>query len=324
MRELFDRRPPVTSTETDSERRVNPDLTTVICTYNRPELLRRALDAVRNQTYPGTIETIVVFDKSDPDTTLDCRTGNRPVRTMRNARTSGLPGARNTGILAASAPVIAVCDDDDEWAPEKATRQLAVLDAEPATDVVFSGIRAITDTKAVVRIPESDRLTFPMLLASRVAHAHISTAMFRREAILERIGLFDEEIPGGYSEDYEFTLRAAQRVPIAIVREPLVDVRWGTASHFKDRWHTIDEALAYLLDEFPEFATVPRGRARIEGQRAFALAAAGDRTAAWSVIRDVLRDDWRQPRAYLAALVATHVVSAPRLLAMVNRTGHGI
>jgi glycosyltransferase involved in cell wall biosynthesis len=303
---------------------VQPDLTTVICTYNRPELLRRALEAVRNQTYPGTIETIIVFDKSDPDTTLERADGNRPVRTMRNARTPGLPGARNTGILAASAPIVAVCDDDDAWAPEKAARQLAVLQAEPGTDVVFSGIRAITDTKAVVRIPDSNRLTFPMLLESRVAHAHISTAMFRREAILERIGLFDEEIPGGYSEDYEFTLRAAQHVPMAIVREPLVDVRWGTASYYKDRWHTIDEALAYLLDRFPEFETVPHGRARIAGQRAFALAAAGERKSAWSVIRDALRDDWRQPRAYLAALVAANVVSAPRLLTMVNRTGHGI
>lgn len=303
---------------------MTPDLTTVICTYNRPEELRQALRAVQDQTYPGSIETIIVFDKSDPDTSLEAASENRTVRTMRNARTSGLPGARNTGILAASAPVIAVCDDDDEWAPEKAERQLALLAAEPETDVVFSGICAVTDTKSVVRVPDADRLTFQMLLESRVAHAHISTAMFRREAILERIGLFDEEIPGGYSEDYEFTLRAARAVPVAIVREPLVDVRWGTASHFKDRWTTIDEALAYILARFPEFATVPKGRARIEGQRAFACAAAGERKQAWSLIREVVRDDWKQPRAYLAAIVALHLVSAPRLLKWVNRTGHGI
>ena len=121
-----------------------------------------------------------------------------------------------------------------------------------------------------MRIPDSDRLTFPMLLASRVADAHISSAMFRKEALFDRIGLFDEVIPGGYSEDYEWTLRAARSVPMAIVREPLVDVRWGTASYYKDRWHTIDEALGYLLDEFPEFATDPRGQARVEGQQAFA------------------------------------------------------
>ena len=51
---------------------------------------------------------------------------------------------------------------------------------------------------------------FPMLLADRVADAHISSAMFRRDALFDRIGLFDEQIPGGYSEDYEWTLRAAR------------------------------------------------------------------------------------------------------------------
>ncbi len=303
---------------------MQPDLTAVICTYNRPDLLRRALAGVEAQDFAGTIETIIVFDKSDPDTSLERSDGPRPVRTMRNARTSGLPGARNTGFGAAAAPIIALCDDDDAWAPAKTTHQLAVLDQQPEIDVVFGGIRAMTDTRAVVRIPDSDRLTFPMLLASRVAHAHISSAMFRKEALFDRIGLFDEVIPGGYSEDYEWTLRAARNGPMAIVQEPLVDVRWGTASYYKDRWHTIDEALGYLLEKYPEFATDPRGKARVEGQQAFARAAGENKRAAWPLIRDVIRKDWRQPRAYLAAAVAAHLVSPNFLLKVVNRTGHGI
>jgi glycosyltransferase involved in cell wall biosynthesis len=302
----------------------SPDITAIICTYNRPDLLRRALRAVETQTYPGTIETLVVFDKSDPDTSLERSDGRRPVRVLRNERTSGLPGARNTGIEAATAGVIALCDDDDAWAPQKSTRQLEVLNSRPDVDVVFTGMRAITDTRVVTRVPDSDVLTFPMLLASRVAHAHISSVMLRREALVDRIGLFDEVIPGGYSEDYEFTLRATQRAKVLIVREPLVDVRWGTASHFKDRWHTIDEAFTYLLARFPEFAQDPAGRARVEGQQAFARAAGGDRKGAWPLIRNVIRDDWRQPRAYMAALVALRLVSAQRLLRWVNRTGHGI
>ncbi len=303
---------------------MTPDLTAVICTYNRPDLLRRALAAVEAQSYPGPIETIVVFDKSDPDTSLEHDSGNRIVRTIRNAGTPGLPGARNTGFGAATAPVIALCDDDDAWRPEKTAHQLALLDAHPEIDVVFSGMRAMTDKGPTIRIPDSDRLTLPMLLADRVADAHISSAMFRREALFDRIGLFDEQIPGGYCEDYEWTLRAARATQMAIVREPLVDIRWGTGSYFSDRWRTIDDALGYLLDEFPEFATDPRGLARVEGQQAFARAAAGDRKEAWPKIRETLRHDWRQPRAYLAALVAARIVKPERVLAFLQRRGHGI
>ena len=303
---------------------MTPDLTAVICTYNRPDLLRRALAAVDAQTYPGTIETVVVFDKSDPDPAIERDSGNRLVRTLRNARTSGLPGARNTGFEAATAPLIALCDDDDAWAPEKTERQMAVLGARPEIDVVFSGMRAMTDEGPRIRIPESDRLTLPMLIADRVADAHISSAMFRRDALFDRIGLFDEQIPGGYSEDYEWTLRAARNGEIAVVREPLVDIRWGTGSYFSDRWRTIDDALGYLLAEFPEFDADPKGHARVLGQQAFARAAAGDSKEAWAKIRETLRNDWRQPRAYLAALVAAHIARPERVLGFLQRRGHGI
>ena len=45
-----------------------PLVSTIIVTHNRPELLRKAIAAVRTQTYTGPIETIVVFDQEKPDT----------------------------------------------------------------------------------------------------------------------------------------------------------------------------------------------------------------------------------------------------------------
>ena len=304
---------------------MTPDLTAVICTYNRPDLLRRALAAVDAQTYPGPIETIVVFDKSDPDTSLERDSGNRIVRTMRNTRSPGLPGARNTGFEAASAPVIALCDDDDAWGPEKTAQQLALLDAHPEIDVVFSGMRAMTDKGPTIRIPDSDRLTLPMLLADRVAHAHISSAMFRRDALFDRIGLFDEQIPGGYCEDYEWTLRAARATQMAVVREPLVDIRWGTGSYFSDRWRTIDDALGYLLDEFPEFASESARPARgSKGNRPSRVPRPGIARRRGRRSERRCATTGASPRAYLAALVAARLAKPERVLTFLQRRGHGI
>ena len=305
--------------------RMTPDLTAVICTYNRPDLLRRALAAVDAQTYPGVIETSSCSTRAIPTSSLERTTGNRIVRTVRNAADPGLPGARNTGLRSARrAPV------------DRAVRRRRRVDAGEDHPPARRARRATRHRRRVhrhagddrprpaIRIPDADRLTLPMLLRSRYADAHISSAMFRKDALFERIGLFDEVIPGGYCEDYEWTLRAARNGPIALVREPLVDIRWGTGSYFSDRWRTIDDAMGYLSPSSPSSATDPRGLARVQGQQAFARAAAGDRAEAWSKIRETMRSDWRQPRAYLAALVAARLVKPERVLAFLQRRGHGI
>ena len=47
-----------------------PSVSAVVCTRDRPELLRKAIAAILGQDYEGRIECIVVFDKSEPDQTL--------------------------------------------------------------------------------------------------------------------------------------------------------------------------------------------------------------------------------------------------------------
>jgi glycosyltransferase involved in cell wall biosynthesis len=97
-----------------------PSVDVVIATHNRPELLRAALDAALAQTYSGRISCVVVFDRSSPDYALECDTPARSVRVVRNTRTAGLAGARNTGIAAGSGDFVAFCDDDRQADPAHA------------------------------------------------------------------------------------------------------------------------------------------------------------------------------------------------------------
>src|SRR3546814_7828670 len=73
------------------------DASVVICTRDRPALLRQAVAAIAAQDHPGPIETIVVFDQSEVDTSIASDDPHRPVRVTANLRTPGLPGGRNTG-----------------------------------------------------------------------------------------------------------------------------------------------------------------------------------------------------------------------------------
>lgn len=315
-------------TETSSRRQgstsvaPSPAVSVVIATRDRPRLLRQAISAALDQDYSGAIDVVVVYDRSDPDWRLPDEYRHGAVRVLRNTRTPGLAGARNTGVMAATGEWVAFCDDDDEWRPTKLRRQIARSDER--TQVVVSGVMIEYRGDLIERVPEQSELSLSQLLRSRVVGAHPSTVLVRRLTLLDSIGLVDEDIPGSYGEDYEWLLRAARHADVAVVKEALVKVRWHPASYFADRWRTIIAAIDYLIAKVPEFVNEPRGFARLRGRQAFALAALGDRRGAMAQALRTGRLDWREPRAYFAILVALRLVSADRLLRMAHARGRGL
>ena len=298
------------------------DLTAIVSTHARPVEVRHAIDAVRNQRFDGRIETIVVYDKAEPDMSLAVDDPDRPVRVVENHRTPGLPGSRNTGADLASAPFIAFCDDDDVWHPDKVAKQLAELE-RTGLDTCITGIDVVIDGERIPRVGEEPTLQLEHFLRNRRLEAHMSGTVVRRDAFFGPIGVVDEHIPGGCAEDYDWVLRAARHGSVAVVREPLVDIRWA-GSHFRDKWADWEGAHRQMLATFPEFETVPTGKARLEGQLAFAIAAQGRRKEALEHVRTTLRWNWKEPRAYLALVVATGLVGADRIVAFVNKRGRGI
>lgn len=296
-----------------------PAVDAVVATRDRPELLRRTLAAVRDQEYAGVITTYVVFDGTEPDRSLEVAAGPRPVRVLTNDRTPGLAGARNHGVLAGRAELVAFCDDDDVWLPGKLRAQVRAL---VGVDTAVTGIEIEYGDHVTVRVPDPGDLTVARLVRHRVMEAHPSTVLVRRSALQGPIGLVDEEIPGSYGEDFDWIIRAARHGPIAVVPEPLVRVLWGQ-SMFARNWQTIVDAIDYGLRKTPEFRGDPEALGRLYGRRAFALAALGHPDALSAVIR-TLRVAPGEKRAYLAAAVALHLVSAERLLDLAHRRGHGI
>lgn len=293
----------------------------VITTRNRPQLLREALAAVRTQDHPGVVTTHVVFDGCDPDPSVAAAEDPfRPVHVLRNARTPGLAGGRNTGIGAGSAPYVAFCDDDDLWLPQKLSRQLQPL-REERCDTVVSGIIVQYANHVTERVPRAEDLALANLARRRVMEAHPSTVVVRRSA-LTAIGLVDEEIPGSYGEDFDWILRAAAHGSIGVVAEPLVRVRWGM-SQFSQDWEVIVRAIDYGLAKHPVFRQDPAALGRLLGRRAFAEAALR-RPGALRGAGRALRTRVTEPRGYLAAAVALRLVSAERLMHLAHRRGHGI
>jgi glycosyltransferase involved in cell wall biosynthesis len=308
----------------DPAEAARPPVSVVVPTRDRPELLRRAVAAILGQTYQGTVECVVVFDQSEPSLSWGDPGPARRLVLVRNRRTPGLAGARNTGALAATGELVAFCDDDDEWLPDKLERQVAELAARPDAAVATTGIVVRYGDRSTTRLAPTGEVTHAQLLRSRLTELHPSTVLVRRARLLDGIGLVDERIPGSYAEDYEWLLRAARLGPVLAVQAPLVVVHWHQSSFFADRWRMIIAALTYLVDKHRELQQEPTGLARIYGQIAFAHAALGERGAARRWARRTLSLDRRERRAYLALAVSLRLVKARTLVRLAHAAGKGI
>jgi glycosyltransferase involved in cell wall biosynthesis len=296
------------------ERTVRPPVSVVVATRDRPELLRRALRSILDQRYAGDIEVLVVFDQSEPrPIEMDAPEGRR-IRPLPNGRAPGLAGARNTGILAAEAELVAFCDDDDEWFPDKLDVQVDRFLEQPEATAATTGVVVDFHGRSFPRIASTELVTFDMLLRSRLMELHPSTFLAWRRDLIQNDGLVDEAIPGSYGEDYEWLLRRARRGPVLAVRRPLARVHWGGSSWFAGRWDMVAEALSYLLDRYPEFSSERRGLARVSGQLAFAHAASGRPAEARRWLWRALRANPLERRAFAALAVSTGLISAQRVV----------
>ncbi len=308
--------------------RWTPGVSVIIATRGRPEMLRAAVRAALAQDYPGGVDVTVVFDQIaiDPLSDIEIPTdaaGPRSLRSIANTRTPGLTGGRNSGIVASTGSLLAFCDDDDEWLPRKLSRQVRAWQADPAAVLVGTGICIYTEGGSHDRLPP-ERTEFADLIESRITELHPSSFLIRRTDLLAQVGLFDENLPASYGEDYDFLLRAARIGHVLAVREPLVIVHWNRTSFFAGKWQGIVDGLSYLLAKHPEFVTSPAGSARIEGQVAFALAALGRRPEALSWAKRTIGHDRSQLRAWAAIVIAARLIPAGVLVSAVNRRGHGL
>ncbi len=304
-----------------------PDVSVVLPTRNRPELMRRSLQAILDQDYPGALEVVVVFDGEEPDHSLNSQSeelGARRVRAVANNRTPGLAGARNTGICGVEGELIAFCDDDDVWSAGKLTAQVAMMRAHPGAEMVTCAIQVSFAGTLSTRLAGTSQIRYGDLLRSRMAMVHSSTFVLTAKALRTDIGLLDESIPGGQNEDWDLLLRASRRQPILHVDQPLVCILWGQSSYFSRQWQTRVTSLLWMLDRFPDIMASRVGAARVYGQLAFGYAVLGHRREALRWARRSLARHWREPRGLIALAVAARLLSAEFVLAGLHRRGRGV
>ena len=206
-------------------------ISAIIPTYNRADLLARALRSVAAQEH-RPIEAIVIDDGSTDHTPSIIAAHERSLRNsgidLRYHRqpNAGVAIARNTGFKLARGSYIGLLDSDDLWRPSFCSTLARLLDKHPGAVLAFSGIAVIDDDDRVWKVRDSGMRGFPhegvlrqpFEAILRYMPLQTSGVMIRRTA-LESVGSFQPDLSIG--EDWDLWYRIARRFDFAYTLEPL-------------------------------------------------------------------------------------------------------
>src|SRR5262249_31733203 len=131
-----------------------PEVSVVIPTRMRPELVPRAVRSALGQTL-REVEVIVVVDGPDPSTreALADQLADSRLRLVELETSGGAPNARNVGAHQATAEWTALLDDDDEWLPEKLATQLALARQAPYQQPIVASRLLMRTPRAELVLP---------------------------------------------------------------------------------------------------------------------------------------------------------------------------
>lgn len=195
----------------------------VIPAFNRRDLLAGAIESVLAQSYQN-FNCLVVDDGSEDGTAELAEKYGGAVTCIRQEN-RGPAAARNRGIRAGRAGLVAFLDSDDRWLPEKLEVQSAAMSGEPeclishTQETWYRGGTVLSQKK---RHRKPSGAIFGRSLERCVVG--MSTVMVRRE-LFHRAGYFDEELP--CCEDYDFWLRASLRTRFLLIDRPLTRKEGG-------------------------------------------------------------------------------------------------
>lgn len=217
MNSLLEARRDSASSPVDSP--MSPDKVSVIIpTYNRRDLIQRALQSVFAQTYRD-FEILVVDDGSTDDT--GAVIGATPGVRYLFQENAGAAKARNLGIRQARAGLIAFLDSDDVWRPEFLETQVEVLDRN--CEVALVCARSAVGKKTSRYFPLTQDLIVGDLYPKLYKESFMRTpAVVVRRSCLLAVGGFNETYP--WSEDQDLWLRIAKQYRIAYVNRCLVSI----------------------------------------------------------------------------------------------------
>ncbi|SES35672.1 glycosyltransferase family 2 protein [Salisediminibacterium halotolerans] len=219
----------------------DPRVSIITPAYNAERNIAETIASVQTQTYSDW-EIIIVDDQSTDKTVAvikEMQQKDSRIRLEILETNSGPAVARNKAISLARGRYIAFLDSDDQWLPEKLTKQLQFM-AERDAAFSYTDYYLLNDDQTLSENPEKllDKIDYSKLLKSNVIGC--LTVLIDTE----KTGPF-EMVDIRTRQDYTLWLELMKRgFPAHLLDEPLALYRVGTESISSDKikmakqnWH---------------------------------------------------------------------------------------
>jgi glycosyltransferase involved in cell wall biosynthesis len=253
---------------------MQPELSVVIPTFNRAQLLKKNLGALLEQSLDKNLFEIIIVDDGSNDGTpqmLAELCSRAPNRLRTYSQKNKLAGsARNLGILKARGAIILLIDDDITVGPTLLEKHLALHQKNPELEVGILG-HIITGNMGVdLCNPDCRKVSFvgttetgePLIDAMYLRTANVS---LKREYII-RAGLFTDGLT--CEQDMELAFRLKKRglrlifcqEAVGIHRDPV-----DTIEKVVKRGKKYGRTLAEWHERIPEFKELIISMGRFNG-----------------------------------------------------------
>jgi len=247
-------------TETNKENQ--PLITTIIPTYRRPQLLKRAITSVLNQTYPNfqvcvydnasgdeTAQVVKEFSQKDPRVHYYCHSEN-----------IGMVKNFNFGLQQVNTPYFSILCDDDILLPNFYEKTLEGFQKYPeagfvATQTIFASDKKVLNISCEGYEEKLYRPPEGLLRMASLWWIAWMGILFRKE-VIDKVGLLDEKVGGPCDADFE--LRITSLFPYVVIKSPGA-IFYHNKLSWSSNWSAVEplEGFKIILEKIKNNKDIP-------------------------------------------------------------------
>ena len=220
------------------------NISVIIPTYNRYELLKRAIESVMKQTYK--VKEILVIDDGSTDETIQIKKLFPSVRYFYQ-KNSGVSTARNLGIKKASCEWIAFLDSDDVWNEKKLQEQCLIHEKYPELLMSYTDEVWVRNNN-IINIPKKFRKVGNDIFSENISYCNIApSSVLMHRSIFQVVGMFDENFE--VCEDYDLWLRISLNYKIMLLNQKLIIKYAGHENQLSFKYYGMDRFRVKTLEK---------------------------------------------------------------------------
>ena len=213
------------------------EIAVIIPTYNRCDLLKRAINSVIKQTI--TPKEIIIVDNGSTDQTYQMVSSLFPEINYFIEKKRGVSAARNKGILESKSKWIAFLDSDDAWKPTKLEKQMeySVFNQDKYR-IIHTDETWYRNKKFLNQLKKHKKSGGNIFKNSLQLCCISPSSVVLKKQIFDDYGLFDENLE--VCEDYDMWIRITSKEEVGFLDSPLVLKYGGHSDQLSKKFWGMD------------------------------------------------------------------------------------